>query len=104
MRSWRADAKSRSRSSRTLPPRLSRRWSLGDSLPLHLSQRCPLHHHRASRLLEQTMTETMTAMTKWKFEPQRRALGGAGAGGKQGYKRDAKTNAEGFIYKIWKIT
>jgi hypothetical protein len=25
----------------TLPPRLRRRWSLGGSPPLHLSQRCP---------------------------------------------------------------
>jgi hypothetical protein len=57
-RSRSADA--RSRSSRTLPPRLSRRWSLRGRLPLHLSQRCPLHHHKASRLLEETLTETET--------------------------------------------
>jgi hypothetical protein len=50
-------------SSRTLPPRLSRRWSLGGRLPLHLSQRCPLHHHRASRLLEETLTEMETTTT-----------------------------------------
>jgi hypothetical protein len=44
-------------------PRLSRRWSLRGRLPLHLSQRCPLHHHRASRLLEETLPETeMTTM------------------------------------------
>jgi hypothetical protein len=61
-RSRSADSRSRSRtrSSRTLPPRLSRRWSLRGRLPLHLSQRCPLHHHRASRLLEETLTETET--------------------------------------------
>jgi hypothetical protein len=53
----------RSRSSRTLPPRLSRRWSLGGCLPLHLSKRCPLHHHKASRLLEETLTETEMTMT-----------------------------------------
>jgi hypothetical protein len=29
-------------------------------LLLHLSQRCPLHHHRASRLLEETPMETTT--------------------------------------------
>jgi hypothetical protein len=56
MRSRSTDA--RSRSSRTLPPRLRRRWSLGGSLQLHLSQRCPLHHHKSSRLLEDTLTET----------------------------------------------
>jgi hypothetical protein len=39
MRSRSADT--RSTSSRTLLPRLSRRWSLGGNLPLHLSQRCP---------------------------------------------------------------
>jgi hypothetical protein len=39
MRSRSVDA--RSRSSRTPPPRLSRRWSLRGRLPLHLSQRCP---------------------------------------------------------------
>jgi hypothetical protein len=39
MRSRSTDA--RSRSSRTLPPHLKRRWSLGGILPLHLSQRCP---------------------------------------------------------------
>ena len=61
MRSRNADA--RSRSSRTLPPRLSRRWSLGGTLPLQLSQRCPLHHHRASRLLEETLIETETMTT-----------------------------------------
>jgi hypothetical protein len=33
-------------------PRLSRRWSLGGSLPLHHSKRCPMHHHRASQMLE----------------------------------------------------
>jgi hypothetical protein len=44
-------------------PRLSRRWSLRGRLPLHLSQRCPLHHHRASRLLEDTLTHTETTMT-----------------------------------------
>jgi hypothetical protein len=44
-------------------PCLSRRWSLGGSLPLHLSQRCPLHHHRASQLLEETPMETETTMT-----------------------------------------
>jgi hypothetical protein len=63
-RSKSADARrrsrTRSRSSRTLPPRLSRRWSLGGSLPLHLSQRCPPHHHRASRLLEESLTEMET--------------------------------------------
>jgi hypothetical protein len=53
-------SRSRTRSSRTLPPRLSRRWSLGGRLPLHLSQRCPLQHHRASRLLEETLTEAET--------------------------------------------
>jgi hypothetical protein len=65
MRSRSADARSRcrSRSSRTLPPRLSGRWSLRGCHPLHLSQRCPLHHHRASRLLEETLTETKTTMT-----------------------------------------
>jgi hypothetical protein len=42
----------------TLPPWLSGRWSLRGRLPLHLSQRCPLHHLRASRLLEETLTET----------------------------------------------
>jgi hypothetical protein len=67
-RSRSADARSRrrtrSRSSRTLPPHLSRRWSLGGSLPLHLSQRCPLHHHRASRLLEETLTEMETTTTQ----------------------------------------
>jgi hypothetical protein len=63
MRSRNADARSSSRSSRTLPPRLNRRWSLGGSLPLHLSQRCPLHHHRASRLQEETLTETETTTT-----------------------------------------
>jgi hypothetical protein len=45
------------------PPHLSRRWSLRGCLPLHLSQRCPPHHHRASRLLEDTLTETETIMT-----------------------------------------
>jgi hypothetical protein len=60
MRSKSADT--RSRSSRTLPPRLSGRWSLRGLLPLHLSQRCPLHHHRASQLLEETPTETGTTM------------------------------------------
>jgi hypothetical protein len=59
-RSRSADARSRSRSSRTLPPCLSRRWSLKGRLPVHLSQRCPLHHHRASWLLEETLTETET--------------------------------------------
>jgi hypothetical protein len=59
-RSRSADARSRSRSSRTLPPRLNTRWSLGGSLPLHLSQRCPLHHHKASRLLEETLMEMTT--------------------------------------------
>jgi hypothetical protein len=44
------------------PPRLNRRWSLGGRLPLHVSQRCPLHHHRASWLLEETLTETETTM------------------------------------------
>jgi hypothetical protein len=44
-------------------PRLSRRWSLGGRLPLHLSQRCPLHHLRASRLLEETLTETEMTTT-----------------------------------------
>jgi hypothetical protein len=53
-------ADTRSRSNKTLPPRLSRRWSLGGNLPLHLSQRCHLHHHRASRLLEEILTETTT--------------------------------------------
>jgi hypothetical protein len=53
----------RSRSSRTLPPRLSRRWSMRGHLPLHLSQRCSLHHHMASRLLEETLTETETTTT-----------------------------------------
>jgi hypothetical protein len=53
----------RSRSNMTLPPRLSRRWSLGGRLPLHLSQRCPLHHQRASRLLEETLTELETETT-----------------------------------------
>jgi hypothetical protein len=43
-------------------PCLSRRWSLRGRLPLHLSQRCPLHHHRASRLLEETLTETTTTL------------------------------------------
>jgi hypothetical protein len=64
MRSRSAGARSRSRrrtrSSRTLPPCLTRRWSLGGRLPQHLSQRCPLHHHRASRMLEETLTETET--------------------------------------------
>jgi hypothetical protein len=56
-----------SRSSMTLPPRFSRRWSLGGNPPLRLSQRCPLHHHRASRLLEETLTETetMTMVAVW---------------------------------------
>jgi hypothetical protein len=64
-RSRSTDARSRSRtkSSRTLPPHLSRRWSLRGRLPLHLSQRCPLHHHRASRLLEETLTETEMTTT-----------------------------------------
>jgi hypothetical protein len=64
MRSRSADARSRSRtrSSRTLPPRLNGSWSLRGLLPLRLSQRCPLHHHRASRLLEETPTE-MEMMT-----------------------------------------
>jgi hypothetical protein len=64
-RSRSADARSRSRtrSSRTLPPRLCTRWSLRGRLPLHLSQRCPLHHPRASRLLEETLTETETTTT-----------------------------------------
>jgi hypothetical protein len=44
-------------------PRLSKRWSLGGRLPLHLSQRCPLHHHKASWLIEETLTETETTMT-----------------------------------------
>ena len=44
-------------------PRLSRWWSLRGLLPLHLSQRCPMHHLRASRLLEETLTETETTMT-----------------------------------------
>jgi hypothetical protein len=35
-------------------------WSLGGSLPLHLSQRCPLHHQWASRLLEETLTEELS--------------------------------------------
>jgi hypothetical protein len=43
-------------------PHLSRRWSLRDHLPLHPSQRYPLHH-RASRLLEETLTETETTTT-----------------------------------------
>jgi hypothetical protein len=30
---------------------------------LHLSQRCPLHHHRASRLLEETLMEMETTTT-----------------------------------------
>jgi hypothetical protein len=47
----------------TLPPCLSRRWSLGGSPPLRLSQRCPLHHHRASQLLEETLTETKRTTT-----------------------------------------
>ena len=63
MRSRSTDARSRSRSSRTLPPRLSGRWSLRGRLPLHLCQRCPLHHHKASRLLEETLTETETTTT-----------------------------------------
>jgi hypothetical protein len=62
-RSRSADARSRSRSSRTLPPCLSRRWSLRGLLPLHFSQGCPLHHLRASRLLEETLTETETTTT-----------------------------------------
>jgi hypothetical protein len=41
-------------------PRLSRKWSLGGSPPLRLSQRSPLHHHWASRLLEEALTETTT--------------------------------------------
>jgi hypothetical protein len=61
LRSRSADA--RSRSSMTLPPRLSRRWSLGGIPPLRLSQRWPLHHHRLSRLLEETLTETETTTT-----------------------------------------
>jgi hypothetical protein len=44
-------------------PPLSRRWSLRGCLPLHLSQRCPLHHLRASRLLEETLMETETMTT-----------------------------------------
>jgi hypothetical protein len=44
----------------TLPPHLSRRWSLGGIPPLRLKQRCPLHHHRASWLLEETLTEIET--------------------------------------------
>jgi hypothetical protein len=59
-RSRSADARSRTRSSRTLPPRHSGRWSLRGRLPLHLSQRCSLHHHRASQLLEETLMETTT--------------------------------------------
>jgi hypothetical protein len=62
-RSVDARSRSRTRTSRTLPPCLSRRWSLRGRLPLHLSQRCPLHHHRASRLLEETLTETETTTT-----------------------------------------
>jgi hypothetical protein len=54
---------SRSRSSMTLPPRLSGRWSLRGRFPLHLSQRCPLHHLRASRLLDETLMETETTTT-----------------------------------------
>jgi hypothetical protein len=54
---------------------------LGDfHLPLHLSQRCPLHHHRASRLLEETLTETtpvaiqamawsFRSQSRWQFKP-----------------------------------
>jgi hypothetical protein len=44
-------------------PCLGGRWSLRGLLPLHLSQRCPLHHLRASRLLEETLTETETTTT-----------------------------------------
>jgi hypothetical protein len=51
------------RSSMTLPPRLSGRWSLRGCLPLHLSQRCHLHHLKASQLLEATLTETETTTT-----------------------------------------
>jgi hypothetical protein len=32
----------------------------GKQPSLHLSQRCPMHHHKASRLLEKTLMETMT--------------------------------------------
>jgi hypothetical protein len=62
-------------------PRLSRRWSLRGRLPLHLSQRCPLHHHRASRLLEETLMETemtttpvsvrATARSSWRSRSRR---------------------------------
>jgi hypothetical protein len=61
-RSRSADARSRTRSIRTLPPRLSVRWSLGGCLLLHPSQRCPLHHHRPSRLLETETTMTLVAV------------------------------------------
>jgi hypothetical protein len=44
-------------------PRLSRRWSLGGSPPLRLSQRCPLQHHRTPQLLEETLTETAMIVT-----------------------------------------
>jgi hypothetical protein len=44
-------------------PRLSGRWSLRGRLPLNLSQGCPLHHLRASRLLVETLTETETLTT-----------------------------------------
>jgi hypothetical protein len=46
---------------------------------MHLSHRCHLHHHRASRLLEETLTEmetttTMVAVraTSWSSQRSRR--------------------------------
>jgi hypothetical protein len=44
-------------------PCLNGRWSMGGRLPLHLSERCPMHHHRASQLLEETLTETEMTTT-----------------------------------------
>jgi hypothetical protein len=65
-------------------PRLSRWWSLRGLLPLHLSQRCPMHHLRASRLLEETLTETETTMTPvavqataWSFQRSQSRMDGS---------------------------
>jgi hypothetical protein len=41
-------------------PSPSRRWSLRAAFPYTLARDAPLHHHRASRLLEETLTETET--------------------------------------------
>jgi hypothetical protein len=66
MRSRSTDARSRSRTrsrtSKTLPPRFSRRCSLEGSLPCTSARDAPLHHHRVSRLLEETLTKTEMTM------------------------------------------